>query len=100
MELEQQDGVSTIKMDTPLTKQVAGELSNLLSFIGGQEPHKIILDFQLVPYVNTSGMNELFQQFSPLYNRKFNLEIQQVNKEVGELLRLANFHLISDISEK
>lgn len=97
MKFSQDGDISTIQMAGSLTKQVEGELSGIFDYIAGRDPHKIILDFHLMPYANSAGLNVLFQQYLPLYNKKFILEIQQAREEVAEVLMLANFHLIADI---
>jgi len=98
MKFTQEDGVSIITMTDPLTGGVAAELSELFSYIGGQDPHKIILNIKLVPYINSTGLDLLFQEYSPLFYKKFNLEIEQASEDNFAILKLANFHLIAKIS--
>lgn len=97
MDLEQKDDMSIVTLDTTLTKASVAELAEMFSYIERLDPHKIILDFQRVIYVNSSGLDGLFQQYSPLYSRKFDLEIQSASDDIKGLLTLANFHLISEI---
>ena len=100
MQFEQRDGISFINVDIALTQQTIMELCNNIQSLAMQAPHKIIINMQQMPYITTSALLSFFQSYSALFEKGFSLEIQAVNKDSYDLLKLANFHLLADINKQ
>ena len=100
MDITQQNGMSLITIDTPLTQSTVGELNALIAPLGMSEPHKIVLDMRQMPYLSADALLQIFQHYERLFLNGFPLEIQGANPDVVSTLTLANFNLLADIKRE
>ncbi len=98
MEVIQRNGVSLINIDKPLVRDNVMQLCSCIVSIGNQEPHKIVLNLQMMAYISSAALMLFFRHYASLFERGFILEIQEANDAVVDILKLANFNMLANIN--
>ncbi len=99
VEQENREGVSVVRLKGRFVTGSDAELVSARKFLHGIGSSKAVLDFQGVPYIDSTGLAFVVELHKDLHNRGGQLVLANVNSRVREVLTLTRIGEIVPVFE-